>query len=261
MVLRYSKCMKNTNCAIITGGGHGLGRAIALRLAIDQPVIIIGRDTDRLHETQQAVQAMGGVIHVVVGDIRDDHTFTSCLNTVRKQEWTISILVCNAGVGKTAPLHETSSGHWQAVLDTNVTSVHRWVSAVLPHMIAKQIGTICVISSVAGLHGVAYDSAYSASKHALVGLGKSMALEYGKYGIAVQILCPGFIAGDMTNRSITALAKRKGIDEVTARAIIAKQNPMKDIMPPEDVAETVAYLCTPAGRHLSGNPIVLGATS
>lgn len=253
--------MKYTKCAIITGAGHGLGKSIAIRLAHDYPVILVGRAAAPLQTTKSFIEAKGGRAEVVCGNIRDKSTLDVCLALLAQNRYTTEVLVCNAGIGKSSNTHEVSVDDWTAILDTNLTSVYSWSSAVIPSMVAQHHGTICLIGSIAGLHGIAYDSAYTASKHALVGLGKSMALEYGKHGIAVQILCPGFITGDMTDRSIAALAKRKAIDETAARAIIAKQSPMRDIMPPEDVAETVAYLCTPAGRYLSGNPIILGATS
>ncbi len=253
--------MNNTNCAIITGGGRGLGRAIAVRIARERPVIIIGRTESALLETKHSIEATGGTAVIVRGDINDPYTITACLGVLKDRDWNPDILVCNAGIGKSGATHEQSPGTWQAIIDTNLSSVHSWTSALLPSMVAAQNGTICLISSVAGLHGIAYDSAYAASKHALVGLGQSMALEYGKHGIAVQILCPGFIEGEMTERSVAALAKRKDISQTAARQIIAKQSPLRSILQPEEVAGIVAFLCTDAGRQLSGNPIVLGATA
>ncbi|MGB4767677.1 MAG: SDR family oxidoreductase [Candidatus Saccharimonas sp.] len=253
--------MKYTKCAIITGAGRGLGRLIAIRLARDYPVVLIGRTGVPLQTTRSLIEAKDGRAEAICGDVRDKSTLDACLALLAQNRYTPEVLICNAGIGKSSKTHEVPANDWAAVLATNLTSVHSWSSAVIPSMIAQHHGTICLIGSVAGLRGIAYDSAYTASKHALVGLGKSMALEYGKHGIAVQILCPGFIEGAMTDRSITSLAARKGITTDEARSIIAKQSPLREILRSEDVAETVAYLCTTPGRQLSGNPIILGGTA
>lgn len=256
--------MNDTNkisCAIITGGGRGLGRAIATRLALDRPVILVGRDNTALLDTKRLIETRGGRAEVVCGDVREGQTIADCEAAIAKLSWQVDLLICNAGVGKSGVTHEISDETWEDIVSTNLTSVHRWCDTFCPAMLVRNRGTVCLISSVAGLKGVAYDSAYAASKHALVGLGRSMALEYGKNGVAVQIVCPGYIDGEMTARSISALASRKNIPKSEARALIAKQSPMREIMSPDDVAEIVAFLCTKPGALLAGNPIVLGASA
>lgn len=256
--------MSDTNeisCAIVTGGGQGLGRAIAKRLALDQPVILVGRNNAALLDTKRLIETQGGRAEVVCGDVRKTQTIADCKATLSQLLWKVDILICNAGVGKSGITHEISDETWEDIVSTNLTSVHQWCRALCPPMLAHGRGTVCLISSIAGLKGVAYDSAYAASKHALVGLGRSMALEYGKNGVAVQIVCPGYIDGEMTARSISALASRKNITASHARTLIAKQNPMREIMSPDDVAEIIAFLCTKPGALLAGNPLVVGGVA
>ena len=125
-------------------------------------------------------------------------------------------------------------------------------------MLEQQHGAICLMSSLAGVKGVAYDAAYTSAKHALVGLAKSLALEYGKKGIVAVPICPGFVAGEMTDRTIRGIMRRQGVSEVEATKKVADASPQKRIMPAEEVAEAVALVCSGTIPALSGQPMILG---
>lgn len=246
--------------SIVTGGGRGIGRAITLRLARDGPVVAVGRDLANLESVCRDVQASGGTAVACAGDVADPATAARALELVAERGWELANLICNAGMGKGGATHEFDPALWREIFDTNVHGSFYFVRACLPAMMARGAGTICLMSSVAGLKGVAYDTAYTASKHALVGLARSLALEYGKRGIVVVPLCPGFVESEMTQRAIHGLMKRQGLTAEEARAKIAATSPQRRILPAAELAEVIAMICSGAMAAASGNPLILGGT-
>jgi NAD(P)-dependent dehydrogenase (short-subunit alcohol dehydrogenase family) len=128
-------------------------------------------------------------------------------------------------------------------------------------MVERGRGAVVLMSSLAGVKGVAYDAAYAASKHALVGLARSLALEVGKRGVAAVALCPGFVDTDMTTRTVRSQMKRHGLTKAEARKKLAEKHPLRRVMPPEEVADVVALVCSGTLASVTGNPLVLGGTA
>ncbi len=246
--------------SIVTGGGRGIGRAVTLRLARIGPVIAVGRDPGHLHSVCKEVADAGGIAEPCPGDVGDPATAQQARDLALNRGWAVANLVCNAGIGKGGPTHEFDPAMWRSIFDTNVHGSFYFVRACLPAMLARGRGTICLISSIAGIKGVAFDAAYTASKHALVGLARSLALEYGKRGIVAVPLCPGYVESDMTDRSIRGLMKRQGLNEEEARRRIASTSPTGRILPAEELAEVVALICSGAIASVSGNPLILGGS-
>ena len=247
--------------SIVTGGGRGIGRAITLRLAREGPVVAVGRDAENLESVCREAQASGGIAVPCAGDVADPATAARAVEIVAAQRgWKLANLICNAGIGKGGPTHEFDPARWREIFDTNVHGSFYFVRACLPAMIERGAGTICLMSSVAGLKGVACDAAYTASKHALVGLARSLALEYGKRGIVIVPLCPGFVESEMTDRAIHGLMKRQALSEADARAKIAATSPQRRILPAAELADVIALICSGAIGAASGNPLILGGT-
>jgi NAD(P)-dependent dehydrogenase (short-subunit alcohol dehydrogenase family) len=244
--------------AIITGGGRGLGRTIAERLAQDFNVLIIGRTEADLWSTADGITATGCAAQYLVGDVSRSETATLAVDKIRQLNWKAAALVCNAGAAKSRALHEITDLDWQGFFDTNVHGCFYFSRAFLPLFVESKAGVLCYISSVAGVRGFAYDAAYVATKHAVVGLAKSVALEYGKHGVASVVICPNFIAGGMTDRTIRGLSQRRGIPFDEAQAIIAKTNPQRRIISAAEVAELVTFVCENRVPSLAGGPIMLG---
>lgn len=242
---------------IITGGGRGLGRVIALRLASEYRVLVVGRTETDLEAACAAISAAGGEASYVVGDVSKPEAAEAALAKAAELGWNVTRLACNAGIGKSRPTHELTNEEWQSILDTNLNGSFYFSRAVLPRMVEQKGGAICFISSIAGVKGYAYEAAYVASKHAQVGLSKSIALEYGKRGITSVALCPSFIEGEMTDRTIAGLAERRGISIEEARIVIEKISPQRRILPPEEVAEMVSFILQNKVPSLSGNPVLL----
>lgn len=234
----------NTTASIITGAGRGIGKAIAMRLADTTNVILTGKTEANLETACHEINSKRmGKAEYVVGDVKSMQSALEAVEKVNKNSWSLRNIVCNAGMGKSGALHEFDAKVWHDILDVNVLGAFNFAKAGIPSLLEQGAGNICLVSSVLGLHGAPYDSAYVASKHALVGLAKSMALEYGKRGIQVAALCPSYVEGEMTERTIRSVMVRKGISYDDARARIASKTPNGRIVPVEEIAETVHRFC------------------
>jgi len=230
------------SAAIITGGGRGIGRAITRRLALDHAVVVVGRTEADLLEVCAEVAAAGGEALPCVGDVADPATAAAALAIVSARGWSLQHLVCNAGIGKSSATELLDTQSWLHVFEVNVHGCFHLVRACLPALLGREGAAITIVSSLAGVRGVAFDSAYTASKHALVGLARALALEYRKRGLTVVALCPGFVDSTMTERTIRGVMRRQGLDEAQARARVASRSPAGRILPAAELAEVVSLL-------------------
>ena len=249
--------MSASSVTIVTGAGRGIGRAIALRMAKETAVLVVGRKSNLLSVYEEII-AGGGTASYIFGDVTDPETAKRAVEYIISGSLIVRNLVCNAGISKGGATEAFDTDLCKEILDVNVNGSFYFIKACLPHMLKEKRGTICLISSMAGLKGYSHSAAYTASKHALVGLAKSLAVEHGKNGIVSVAICPGFVESDMTTRSIKSLAARRKCTEAEARERIAFVSPQRRIMPPEEVAEMVAFVCSGKVPSLSGSPIVLG---
>jgi NAD(P)-dependent dehydrogenase (short-subunit alcohol dehydrogenase family) len=245
------------DASLITGGGRGIGRAITLRLARENPVLVVGRNAGDLAAVCAEVRATGGTALACAGDVSDPATAGRAVQAAAEQGWFVRALVCNAGIGQGGPTATFDREVWRRTFEVNVHGSFYFVQACLPAMLERGTGVVCLVSSLAGVRGMKRLAAYSASKHALVGLARSLAQEYGKQGIVVVPVCPGFVESDMTRRTVRILMEQRSISEAEAEQVVAGVNPQRRILPPEEVAEAVALVCSGRVPALSGNPLVL----
>lgn len=246
-----------TEATVITGGGQGIGRAIAFRMAREGNVLIVGRNQDKLRSVCFDLSQMGYSADYVVGDVAFESTADSALTQIEKSGWTVRNLVSNAGIGKSGAVENYDSEMWRRIFDVNVHGAFYFVKKFLPAMLARKSGNIILMSSTAGLRGFKYVAAYTATKHALVGFAKSLAQEYGERGIVAVPFCPGYVDTEMTTRTIRGLMERNKVSEEEATAKVAKINPQNRIIPPEEIAEMVAFVCSGKVPSLSGWPLSL----
>jgi NAD(P)-dependent dehydrogenase (short-subunit alcohol dehydrogenase family) len=235
--------------ALVTGGAKGIGLAIARRLAREGATLaLVGRDRAAL----QTVSSELGAAYEIV-----DVTQPELLDAAIARLGPVDILVNNAGAASSQPFLKSTPQEWAAMIGVNLTSAFVACHAVLPHMVAHGWGRIVNIASTAGLKGYAYTTAYSAAKHGLIGLTRSLAIELAQAGVTVNAVCPGFTDTDLVRRATQTVARETGRSETDARATLARYSPQGRLVTPEEVAEAVAFLCQDAASAMTGQSIVV----
>ena len=240
---------------IVTGGSRGIGLAIAAELAARGAVItLVARDASRLRD---AGASLGTKHAAIAADITVEADAERAMDAAAKQAGTPWALVNNAGSAEAASFLAGDSALWRRMLDVNLMAAVYCSRRVLPAMRAAGGGRIVNIASLAGLAGFRYVSAYVASKHALVGMTRALAMEVARDGVAVNAVCPGYTATPMLEESIASASARTGKSADEIRAVYAASNPGGRLIQPGEVARAVAWLCEPAQGALSGEAITV----
>jgi NAD(P)-dependent dehydrogenase (short-subunit alcohol dehydrogenase family) len=218
---------------VVTGGTRGIGAAVAKRFTdLGDRVVALGRaDCDVTDET--AVAAVFGGL----GEV--------------------DVLVNNAGISSSAPLAKTSVAAWQSQMDVNATGAFLCTRAVLPGMLARDRGRIVTVASTAGRAGQAYTAAYSASKHAVVGLTRAVAAEVAGTGVTANAVCPTFVRTDMTAKNVERIAKITGRSTEDSESVITSLSPLGRLLEPDEVAFAVVFLAAREAAAINGQTIVL----
>jgi len=235
------------NACLVTGGSRGIGRAIALELGRRGASVGVGyaHDADAAEAVVEQIATSGGQGYAFGCDVQDPLAIESAVADILQRFGKIDVLVNNAGITRDRSLAKMSPDEWDAVLETNLSSVFHMTARVLPHMVSAGHGRIISISSVIGLHGNFGQANYAAAKAGIIGFTKSAAIELAKKGITVNAIAPGFIETEM----IAAMP-----DEVRAR--ILERIPMGRFGHPEEIAQAVAFLVT-SGDYITGQVITI----
>jgi NAD(P)-dependent dehydrogenase (short-subunit alcohol dehydrogenase family) len=242
--------------AVVTGGGRGIGAAIADALAgAGATVALLGRDPGELkaraHADQYGVEAK-----FIVCDVADEAAVTHAFEGIGRTMGDPSILINNAGQSAGVAFTETTRETWDRMLAVNLTGSFLCTQQVLPAMLDAGAGRIVNIASTAGLKGYSHTAAYCAAKHGVVGLTRALAMETAKRGITVNAVCPGYTDTDMAASAIRNLVEA-GRTEDEARKAITRVMPIGRLIRPEEVAAAVLWLCSDAAAAVTGQAIAV----
>ncbi|MBC7911927.1 MAG: SDR family oxidoreductase [Pyrinomonadaceae bacterium] len=250
--------MKLTNrVALITGGGRGIGRAIALAFAREGArIAVLARTTEQVAQVAAEIESEGAVeaMHAEC-DVSLKESVEHAVGSVMERFGRVDILVNNAGIAESAPLHRTSDELWERHININLNGTFYCTRAALPSMIESGWGRVINIASIAGKTGAAYISAYTASKHGVVGLTRSLAMEVAAKGITVNAICPGYVETEMAAHAIENITTKTGKSETEARDMLNRMSPQNRLVTPEEVAALALLLASEDGRGINGQAI------
>jgi len=237
--------------AVVTGGGTGIGAAIARVLSAEGArVTVIGR---RMQPLETVAHEIGGL--ALRADAADRDALNAALVAAREQSGPVSIAIANAGQALTAPFERTDPDQWRAMFAANVETSFNLAQATLGDLKCAPAGRFVAIASTAALTGYAYASAYAAAKHAVVGMVRSLAREVARTPLTVNAVCPGFTDTPIADEAVANIAAKTGRSSEQARAELAAFNPQRRLVKPAEVAATVAWLCRPDSGSITGQSI------
>ncbi|MDP3418754.1 SDR family NAD(P)-dependent oxidoreductase [Falsiroseomonas sp.] len=229
--------------ALVTGGGSGIGAACAAALtASGARVTVLGRREAPLRAQVQAGEAAA----LIAADI-------NALPALPH----FDILLHAAGAAESAPFLKSDAALFDRMWRVNLLGAVAVTQAVLPGMLAAGFGRVVMVASTAALKGYPYVTAYAAAKHGLLGLVRSLAQEVAAKGVTVNAICPGFTETGIVADSIARIMEKTGRDEAAARAELAKHNPQRRLVQPEEVAAAALALCWPASGAINGQAIAV----
>ncbi len=248
----------DSRIALITGGGRGIGRAIALAFAREGANVAVAART--LEQVEQVAREIASHFHKdafpIVCDVSDVASVEKAFAAVTENFGRgCDILVNNAGIAESATIAKTDDQLWQKHLAVNLSGTFYCTRAAIPQMLEQGWGRIINIASIAGKMGAPYIAAYSASKHGVIGLTRSGALELATKGITVNAICPGYVDTEMTTRGVERITERTGLSSSEAMDALKKMSPQNRIIEPEEVASLAVLLASEDGRGINGQAI------
>lgn len=243
--------------AVVTGGGRGIGAAIAATLAeAGAKVVVTARTEGQIAAVAEQIQARGHAAFAVPCDVADPVQVASLAEAASGHLGTVDILVNNAGIAFSSPLPELEFEEWNRAIAVNATGPFLCTKAFLPGMAERNWGRIFTIASVSGLAAGKYIAAYAASKHAAVGFVRSVAAELAGTGVSIHAICPAYVDTEITRDSIRRVMEKTHKSKEEALAAILDTIDQDRIIDPREIGEVVLELCL-AHKPSKGDPIVV----
>jgi 3-hydroxybutyrate dehydrogenase len=244
--------------ALITGGGSGIGAAAAIKLhSLGARLSLLGRRLDPLETVAGSLGAKA-----IGCDVTDPALLRDAFTQARVANGPIEMLVVNAGLAESSAFHKMSRESWDRIIATNLTAAFDCARLAIDDLVKSEKGRLIFVASVASLRGVPYAAHYAASKHGLLGLMRSLAVEYAKTNVTVNAVCPGYVDTPMTERSVARVSSVTGRSEAHARELIVNMNASGRLVDPEAVAQLIATLCLPISQDINGAAMTIdGGTS
>ena len=240
---------------LVTGAGTGIGAEITRHLhAAGHRVTLVGRRPEPL---QQLADALGDNTHIVSADVTDPDNLKTAFAAAEAGFNGIEILVNCAGMAPTAPFHRIAFDDWQRTMDVNVNGVFHCTQLALAGMREAGWGRIINIASVASLRGFPYVAGYCASKHAVLGMTRALALEVATQGITVNAVCPGYVDTDIVRDAIAGIVAKTGRTEAEAMQHFTESNPQERLIEAAEVATAVSWLCSDGAASVTGQAIAI----
>jgi NAD(P)-dependent dehydrogenase (short-subunit alcohol dehydrogenase family) len=235
--------------AVVTGGGRGLGQAVACALAeAGADVALLARSAEELAATARMIEEMGRRVLTLPTDVTQETAVEEAAEAVVEAFGRVDVLVNNAGVAHVAPLLELTLADLRKVLDVNVVGAILCARAFGAHMVAQRKGTVINVASIAGLGGEPDVTAYCASKGALIAFTRALAVEWARHGVTVNAVAPGYFRTDLN---------RRALDDVQVGPKIVKHIPLRRVGQPEELGPLVVYLASDAAAFMTGSVVVL----
>ena len=245
--------MLNGKTALITGGGRGIGREIALTFARHGARIAVAART--AEQVEQVAAELGDNAIALVCDVSDPERVKRMFGEMRERLGDADILVNNAGIAESATIVNTTDELWHKHLSINLSGTFYCTRAALPAMLKKGWGRVINVASIAAKTGAPYIAAYSASKHGVLGLTRSIGLEVATSGITVNAICPGYVDTEMVSRGVEQITKKTGRSAEEALDALKKMSPQNRLVTPEEVAALALLLASDEGRGINGQGI------
>ena len=240
--------------AIVTGGGTGIGAAIARALAAEgAKLTLVGRRREKLEETAESI----GSALVCPADVTVREEIDRAFALAREAQGPLTILVNNAGAAESAPFPKVSEEAWRRTIAVNLDALLHCCQSALLDLLQAEAGRIVTIASTAGLKGYAYSAPYVAAKHGAVGLTRALAAELARSKVTVNAVCPGFTETPMLAEAVATISGLTGRSEEAAREDLARYNPQRRLVTPEEVAAAVVWLCLPESGSINGQAIAV----
>jgi NAD(P)-dependent dehydrogenase (short-subunit alcohol dehydrogenase family) len=240
--------MLNDKLALITGGGRGIGRAIALLFAQHGARIAVAARTRE--QVERVAQEIGRETLALTCDVSSAESVAEMFADLKPD-----ILVNNAGIAESSPFVNTTDELWHRHLAINLTGTFYCTRTALPAMLEKGWGRVINIASIAAKAGAPYIAAYAASKHGVLGLTRSVALEIATSGVTVNAICPGYVDTEMVERGVDRITQRTGRTAAEALDMLKRMSPQNRLVTAEEVASLALLLASEDGRGITGQGI------